>query len=147
MIQRKLVVAVISIVLFSLAISFIQYTPQSEQEPNVGYFSFSGLVMSYIIGSSLFFIVGGIPISLLIEKINEKIIFPSILYKYLINILFYIIGGLTIAGLFNLILLPGVSNPEDVDFIIAVYIFSIIGSLLFYFVSLCITKIEQYVKT
>ncbi|UOQ84678.1 hypothetical protein [Gracilibacillus salinarum] len=44
---EKSIVALLSSVIFSLFLAFIEYTPIAEQEPGVGYFSFHSLLVIY----------------------------------------------------------------------------------------------------
>lgn len=56
---EKIIVSVLSALILSLSLAFLQYTPVAEQQAGVGYFSFGGLFIIYLIYSLPVYLIGG----------------------------------------------------------------------------------------
>ena len=136
-ILRKFIIAVVSAVIFSLFFAFIQYVPKDEQEPNVLYMSFFEIISASAIYSAPVFILGGIPSTILIDKINKRWAFSSRLSFYFLNFVLYLIAGIITTGIFVLILSKG-----SWHFNVMFFVLGSLASLLFYHISLIHKKVE-----
>lgn len=84
MLKKRVIVALLSAIIFSIILSYISYTPISEREPNTWYESFGSLVTVYLLFSVPAYLLGGVPVSLFIDRYVKKGI---------IKLLFYLIAG------------------------------------------------------
>ncbi len=123
---QKLLTAFLSALIFSGILSAIIYTPETQQMPNVQYWSFSSLFMLYGVYSLVVFIIGGIPYSILMDKIVNK---TNIKNKYVADVLIYILGGIIVNVWFWISLF----NPYGIvwDHSINLLLMGIGASLLF----------------
>jgi len=106
-------IAVVSTVIFSLFFGFIQYVPKEEQEPNVLYMSFVDIISACAIFSAPVFLLGGIPSSMLIDKINKRWDFSSKLEFYIFN--FVVKYHRTISTLINSLIKNGFTLEEIIE--------------------------------
>lgn len=82
--KRRIIVALLSAIIFSLILSYISYTPIAEREPNTWYESFGSFVQIYLLFSIPAYLLGGVPISWYMDRqVNGGII----------QLLFYLLGG------------------------------------------------------
>lgn len=82
--KKRITVALLSAILFSLILSYISYTPFAEREPNSGYESFGSFIRFYLLFSVPVYLFGAIPLSYLIDKHVEK---------ELVKLPLYVLGG------------------------------------------------------
>lgn len=142
---EKAITALLSALLFSLLLAYLQYTPVEEQEVNVGYFSFGSLFVVYFMYSLPVFLICGGLYSFFADIYLNNVHYCSILLKYIIGFLTYLVGGLLIVGLFfGIILLIDGSINEW--FILSIFKVSALPSLLFYHISLLYKKTLNFVK-
>lgn len=84
LLKRRIIIALFSAIIFSLILSYISYTPIAEREPNSLYESFGSTLTVCFIFSVPAYLLGGIPISLYIDKFVKKEI---------IKLVFHLLGG------------------------------------------------------
>ena len=135
--SKRVWVALVSICIFSFLFALINYVPKSEQLENVYYFKFSELFMFSIIYASPVYLLGGIPVSYLADWLLKKKEYKR---PYLIGIFIYSISGflLMIIDLFL------ISGAENLDHIINIFFFSILGipaAIIFFLITLLFTYI------
>lgn len=100
MLKRRIIIALLSAIIFSLVLSYISYTPIAEREPNSWYESFGSTLTLYLIFSVPAYLLGGIPISLYIDKFVEKEIIKLVLYLlggFLVGIATIVISFMTVS--------------------------------------------------
>lgn len=78
--KRRVIVALLSALIFSLIFSFISYTPVAEREPNTWYDSFSAFFQVYLMFSVPAYVLGGVPVSLYVDRYVKKGIIKLLLY-------------------------------------------------------------------
>lgn len=91
--------ALASAVIFSLMLSYMSYTPVSKREPNTWYDPFSSFMQVYLIFSLPTYLLGGVPVSLYVDKYVKKGTFKLILYLlagFLIGVAIIVISFMTI---------------------------------------------------
>jgi Na+/serine symporter len=128
---RKIIIAVASIVIFSLTFALINYVPKAEQQSNAYYMSLFEIIFIYALYSAPVFILGGIPCSIIIDKINKKSKFTSKFGSYIFNFVLYVLAGVITTFIFGMILSKGSWYFN--------FMFLVLGScasLLFYHISL-----------
>ena len=95
-IGKKLIVAIIATLSLSLVASIVFHTPVSRQDPNVGYLSFSGYFMLFLLMIAPVIFTAGIIFSILVDRkvkgISKSI--PS-----------YIVGGAILGFIYYLVIL------------------------------------------
>jgi len=116
----------------------MEYTPINERDELTYYFTFFSLVIIYLIYAFPITIVVGIPLSLLIESIDKKILIHSKVKRYLVNVSLFTLAGITVALFFSLI---NGGNFLNRLFDLYSYIIFIFPSLLFYHISILIRLI------
>lgn len=84
MLKRRIIVALLSAIIFSLFLSYISYTPVVEREPNSWYEAFGSTLILFLIFSLPAYLLGGIPVSLYIDKFVKN---------KMIKLLLYLLGG------------------------------------------------------
>lgn len=84
MLKKRILIALLSAILFSLILSYISYTPLTEREPNSGYGSFGSFIWFYLLFSIPVYLFGAIPLSFFIDKHVEK---------ELVKLPLYVLGG------------------------------------------------------
>ncbi|OUQ86500.1 hypothetical protein B5G50_21445 [Brevibacillus brevis] len=104
---RKILIALVSSVIFCLSLAFLNYTPEIDREPNVQYFSFVSLVMIYLIYATPVYLLLGVPSSLVIDIIKRKIKISNSLFKYVFEVVVYLISGILATFIFLLVLSGG----------------------------------------
>ncbi|MFC4404450.1 hypothetical protein [Gracilibacillus xinjiangensis] len=118
MLVKRLVVALLSTVIFSLVLAYMIYTPVSERHSNTWYDPFGAPVPTLLLITGLAYLLGGIPASLLIDKYVEKRIIKLPLYLSS----GFIVGIITIISSFKTILLESLWYG----------IYGLVGSLIFF---------------
>ncbi|REK68127.1 MAG: hypothetical protein DF221_00450 [Brevibacillus sp.] len=137
---NKLLSAFLTAFLFCVLLAYTVYTPIDERDETVYYFSFSSLVIIYLVYALPITFLAGIPLSLLIDFIDKKIVTDSKIKRYIVNLGLYSLAGVTVA-LFFLIISGDVLN-KLFDFIRYSFVF-IFPSLLFYHISIFIRFITK----
>ncbi|ARU60140.1 hypothetical protein CBW65_03010 [Tumebacillus avium] len=141
---HKFIVALLATFILSLWISYPSLqVPQSDTGSYK--YSFIGLMTIYItyVGPCMFLL--GIPFSMLIDRIARRRTISSALGRYLFHFLLYALAGLLAIMIFLLVLSSGDLGgilDEGSGFIY----FGVIGSLLFYHVSLLLLAIAKLFK-
>ena len=139
--SEKLIISILSKLIFSFFLAFIAYIPESEQYPNVGYSSLHGLFIVYCIYTFPIYLIGGIPYSYLADFYFDKIRFHNNFSNYINGILVYLAGGLLIVGIYlvgELLITGNIAGIIMFNFIGI----SVFASLLFYHMSLVWKKIN-----
>ncbi|GED69661.1 hypothetical protein BRE01_33630 [Brevibacillus reuszeri] len=106
---RKIVVALLTAIIFCLGLAWLNYTPLDEQQANTYSWSFASLVMVYLIYAAPVYVLGGVPLALLIEYITEKIGWVNPVVNYVFRLIAYGLAGLVVMMLFGLIMSGGKS--------------------------------------
>ena len=137
---RKLIIAILSAIVFSLSLAFYEYTPSAQQQTDVGYFPFDALFVLYFLYSIPIYIIGGIPYSHYVDIYFEKIKFRNEVQKYIMYFLLYIVGGLFIVGI--LLFISLLIDGEVSGLLISnVFVLGVCASLLFFHISLLFNKV------
>jgi hypothetical protein len=135
---NKLLSASLTSFFLCILLAFMEYTPINERDELTYYFTFFSLVIIYLIYAFPITIVVGIPLSLLIESIDKKILIHSKVKRYLVNVSLFTLAGITVALFFSLI---NGGNFLNRLFDLYSYIIFIFPSLLFYHISILIRLI------
>jgi hypothetical protein len=122
---------ILSSIILSLLLALHFYIPLSVQREGTLYWSFTGLMIVYMIYSMPVILLGGVPFSILVDKLvkykgNRKI-------SLLIHTLVYGLGGIMVFFLFIVVLSKGDILNDLKDSIQQFYI-GIFGSILFYYI-------------
>ncbi|MBO8165028.1 MAG: hypothetical protein H0Z34_15185 [Brevibacillus sp.] len=139
---RKIIVALLSSVVFSLSLAVAAYTPAFEREPNTYYFSFLSLVMIYLTYAAPVYLLGGVPCCILIDMVERNMNISHVFRKYFFHIAAYTIAGMLTTFIFLLVLSGGKVFDELLDSS-GFFLFGVIASLLYYhlyLISFFITK-------
>ena len=94
MLKRRIIVALLSAIILSLILSYISYTPIVDRESNIRYESFGSTLPVFLIFFLPAYLLGGLPISLYIDKFVEK---------EFIKLIFYLLGGF-LAGIATIVI-------------------------------------------
>ncbi|HET7581050.1 MAG TPA: hypothetical protein VFK33_17360 [Bacillales bacterium] len=126
---RRVIVALIAIVLFSLILAIWSYVPVAERNPDTYYAPFGSYIPVFLMFLAPAYFLGGIPISMLIDRfVKNKGLQP----------IFYILAGF-VTGLFVYLIFAGlVSDSVDEFFrglwlndMVSFGIFGAAGAFLF----------------
>ncbi|PIC67236.1 hypothetical protein CSV71_05580 [Sporosarcina sp. P21c] len=137
---RKLLIAILSAIVFSLSLAFNEYTPLAKQQADVGYFPYDALFVLYFLYSIPIYIVAGIPYSHYVDIYFDKFTFRNEVQKYSMYFLIYIVGGLVIVGI---LLLTSLLIDGDISGLLLsnIFILGVFASLLFFHISLLFNKV------
>src|SRR5690625_3030105 len=124
LLKRRIIIALLSAIIFSLILSYISYTPIAEREPNSWYESFGSTLTVCLIFSVPAYLLGGIPISLYIDKFVKKEI---------IKLVFHLLGGFLVG-----IAMTVISFMTVLIVILWYSVISIFASFLFTLLLLCV---------
>jgi len=140
---EKTVTAILSTLVLSLYLAFIGYTPVEEKQAGIGYNSFEGLFIVFLMYSLPVFLICGSLYSFFVDIYLDNIHFRTALLKYIFGFLVYLAGGLFIVGLFFTIifLIEGSLNGLLIS---AIFKGAILPSLLFYHISLFSKKVLKF---
>ncbi|MFP3388400.1 hypothetical protein [Brevibacillus sp. SIMBA_040] len=127
---RKIVVALLSAIIFCMGLAWLNYTPLDEQQANTYHWSYASLVMVYLIYAAPVYLVGGVPLSLLIEFITEKIGWVNPVVNYVFRLLAYSLAGLVAMMLFMLVMSGGKSLTSS-SLANGDFLFEVVASLLY----------------
>lgn len=84
MLKKRIYIALLSAIIFSLLFSYLSYTPIAAREPNSWYESFGASFQVYLLFFIPAYLLGGVPISLYINKH---------LQSEIIKLPIYLLGG------------------------------------------------------
>jgi MFS family permease len=118
--KSRVIVALLSTFIFSLILAYIDYTPVSERLPDTSYGSFISPIPFLIIITVVPYFLGGIPVSILIDKYVDKLI---------VKLPLYLMGGY-IVGVITLVISFGTFAIEMLWF----GIYGVAGSLIFFII-------------
>jgi len=104
---RKIMVAILSSILFCLALAWFSYSPAREGEPGVYHWSYLSLFMLYMIYAAPVYLLGGVPCSLLIDRLIKKLGEANQVIDYFRCLSAYLLAGLLTTYLFLVILSDG----------------------------------------
>ncbi len=142
---EKIIISVLSTLIFSLSLAFLEYIPVTEQQTGVAYFSFKVLVIIYVIFSLPVYLIGGGLYSYFVDVYFDKVQFRNKFLKYLIEFLVYAAGGLLIVGVLLAIILLVDGSIAGI-LISKFFIVGALASLLFYHISLVSKKALKFVQ-
>lgn len=130
---HRIFAGVVTAILFCLVVAVSEYTPMIAREPNTYYFPFITLVIIYLVYSIPIFLLIGIPCTILIDLITNRIGILSKSKLYFVHLGLYSLAGISIALVFF-----GLTKGDILQKICSykAYIVYIGGSLLFYHISL-----------
>ncbi|WP_042142771.1 hypothetical protein [Paucisalibacillus sp. EB02] len=120
MFKRKVIVALFSTIVFSLILAYIDYTPVSERLPDTSYGSFFSPIPFLIILTGVPYILGGIPVSMLIDKYVDKLI---------VKLPLYLMGGY-IVGVITMVISFGTFSFSPEFLWLGIY--GVVASLIFF---------------
>lgn len=118
MFKRRIMIALSSTVIFSIILAFIMYTPISDRQSNTWYDPLSAPLPFLLLITGAAYVLGGVPVSTLIDKYVEKAI---------IKLPFYILAGF-IVGCITIMITFGTISLEILSF----GIYGATGSLIFF---------------
>ncbi|OAJ72665.1 hypothetical protein AYJ08_17530 [Brevibacillus sp. SKDU10] len=135
---HRIFAGVVTAMLFCLVLAVSEYTPTIAREPNTYYFPFITLVIIYLVYSIPIFLLIGIPCTILIDLITNRMGISNKSRLYFVHLGLYFLAGITIALVFF-----GLTKGDILQKILSfkAYIIYIVGSLLFYHISLVTTII------
>ncbi|MCG7335067.1 hypothetical protein MHZ95_07235 [Sporosarcina sp. ACRSM] len=136
--RKRLLTAVLSVILFAIIFSWFFFVPSSQREPNVYYFGFSETFVFVILYAGPVYLLAGLPISILIDKLAAKFQRNSKWKRYFFGFGLYSLAG-TLVGALLLILLNQNANLFDV---IPFSICCLVASNLYYHLLLLVSKID-----
>ncbi|WP_026909306.1 hypothetical protein [Paucisalibacillus globulus] len=136
---KKLLTAIISTLLFGALMGFMNYMTMPEGMSQ----GFWKTMFFFAIYAAPVYLIAGIPISYLIDKLMKKVNSSSELARHYAKYGLYILVGILAAVIYKVILFI----VEDIPFFsydLATYIVGgVIASLIFYYVSLVFDKKES----
>ncbi len=137
--MKRLITAVLSIILFAGLFSWISYVPISQREFNVYYFGFLETFIFVIIYAGPIYFIAGIPLSIFIDKLIKKLNRKSKWGKYIAGLGLYSVFGILVGVI--LILFSQSWTMYFEVFYISLYGF--IASIIYYHVLLLISTVSK----
>ena len=137
--MKRLLTALISINLFATILSWISYTPSSQREHNVYYFGFLETFMFVFLYAGPVYLLVGLPLSFIIDKLIGKTKSNSKLTRYFIGLGLYSFVGTLVGFIFVILLGQNVYWSEIISF----SIYGFIASNFYYHLSLLLSKINN----
>ncbi len=144
-ILEKVTISILSTLIFSLLLTFWEYTPVAEQQTDGGYFSFQALFLIYSISSLPIYVIGGGLYSYFVELYIEEIQFRNRIIKYITESLLYIAGGLLIIGILLVIIWLAKGTLAGTSIAIS-FSLGALAALLFYLTSLVFKKALRLIE-
>lgn len=92
----KFIASLVSAIVFSLVLSYLDYTPVNEQDSNTYYYSFLSRFLLGVMYISPLFVTLAMVISVCIEKVLREFRAMSLLKLYVRNVLLYLIAGVIV---------------------------------------------------
>ncbi|RSL30386.1 hypothetical protein D7Z54_26475 [Salibacterium salarium] len=129
---RRIIVGLLSAVVFSFIIAFIMYTPVSERNPDTWYDPFGSYIPLLLLITGPAYLLGGVPISLFIDKYVEKAI---------IKLIVYLLVGF-IVGIITILIFALLSGGPITFSVLAFGIYGSAGSFIFFIFMILTTKFE-----
>jgi hypothetical protein len=142
---KKIFVAITAGIIFSVILSVVDYTPLSERNENVYYYSFPALVAGGILYIVPLFLFLGIPISILLDFYKSKLNADNKVKQYLLSVFSYALGGVVVT-LLLLVLIQG-GRVSSVSAFLAVLWSVILASQLFLHISILLEVIIKKLKS
>lgn len=118
MLKRRIIVALLSTVIFSVILAYIMYTPISDRQPDTWYDPFGAPIPFLLLITGAAYLLGGVLVSSLIDRYVDKEI---------IKLPFYLIAGF-IVGVMTIMISFGTIALEILWF----GIYGAVGSLIFF---------------
>ncbi|KAB2336829.1 hypothetical protein F7731_10830 [Cytobacillus depressus] len=97
---ERLSTMALAVVLFAVAFSWVSYVPSSQREPNTYYFGFFETFVFVIIYAGSLYLIAGMPLSVLINKLIRKSNGKSKWERYYIGLGMYSLAGAIVGALF-----------------------------------------------
>ncbi|GAA0504550.1 hypothetical protein GCM10008986_35130 [Salinibacillus aidingensis] len=138
---KKIIIALLSTILFSFLMAYLNHVPVSEREPNVYYSPLWSTAMIFAMYSLPVYLIGGISSSYLIDKLVGQKTFDSKWKRYLTEFIIYGIFGVVVAFIFLMVLT--ISEGEAyliTNSLLNFMTLGLLASLIFYHVSLIFGK-------
>jgi hypothetical protein len=107
MLFKKFVVAIAASIIFSLILSLIDYTPLAERDENVLYNSFPSLLAMGTLYITPFFLILGIPLSMVWDIFLSKGKTRNRTRNYLLSVFYYAMSGVVVSLLLLLVFQGG----------------------------------------
>ncbi|RFB09443.1 hypothetical protein DZB84_24375 [Bacillus sp. HNG] len=139
--MKRLLTAVLSVVLFATMFSWISYVPSPQREPNVYYFGFFETFIFVIIYAGPIYFLVGLPLSTFIDKLIMKSSLKSKLAKYFAGLGLYSLFGILVGVIF-LILFSQNRNLFSLE-IISFGIYGFIASIFYYHLLIVVSNINR----
>ncbi|MBB4825953.1 hypothetical protein HNO89_003190 [Sporosarcina luteola] len=131
----SLLTMALTVVIFSIAFSWVSYVPSSQREIGSSYSSFSGtFILVLVFAGPIYFIVGT-PLSIFIDKLIRKSNRKSNWGKYFYGFILYSLSGAIVGVLFTM--LSGYFNWNE---LIPYSLLGFIASNFYYHLSLLMLK-------
>lgn len=90
--REKFLSALLSAFIFAAVLAAINYTPVSQQLDGMAYFSLPQLFLLYGLYALPVFIIVGVPISVLLDKLARRVK----LHPYAADLIIYTLGGIVV---------------------------------------------------
>jgi cation transporter-like permease len=136
-VRKRLLVALLSSVLFSLVFSLFSYTPESQRSPDTYYFGIWETFFFTVIYVTPIYLIIGMPISFVIDKwFKKKWETKSYLLKVAIYSIVSLIPALIVFNVFNF----GIS-PFSLQSFLKTILLSAIASNLFFHIQLLVNRL------
>ncbi|MGP4039216.1 hypothetical protein ACTWP4_04805 [Gracilibacillus sp. D59] len=103
--MKRFLVVILSTLLFALLYAWITYVPISERSPNVYYFGSLETFSFVVVYSGAIYILGGLPVSILIDRLTEKVNNKPKWVYYLVRLIIYSLGGIVVSFVYLIITL------------------------------------------
>ncbi|MET3684409.1 hypothetical protein ABID56_002546 [Alkalibacillus flavidus] len=136
--MKKLLTAVVSSILFATIFSLVSYVPSSEREPNVYYFGFFETFAFVIIYAGPVYLLVGIPLSIIIDKLTERTNRNSKLLRYFVQLGLYSLAGILVGIIYSLIFYTNISHAEVISF----SVYGFFASNFYFHLLFWITKLK-----
>jgi hypothetical protein len=140
--SNKIIILIITAFIFSAVVSLFNYIPIDQREDNSYYDSFYSLFFIGVLYMTPIFVLFGLPISIIIDKILNQMKNNNRLYKYFFNLLFFLVAGLITGIIISLIF----SSITNLEFLFMAIKLSSLASLLYLHTSLFIEPIIKQLK-
>lgn len=134
---KRVLTAIVSAIVFSALMGLLNYMTTTTNS----FDSFWLPMLFFLMYSAPVYIIGGIPISYLIDKLIEKINFSSQVTRHYTRYSFYLLAGIMVAVIYIIILAISNGGFESASPLFFMYLVGgVIASLVFYYVSLIFLK-------
>ncbi|WP_409342956.1 hypothetical protein [Paenibacillus sp. MBLB4367] len=127
----RLATTIVSAILFCVLLAVYYQVQTPERQEGTVYWSFSSLIILYLIYSGPVYVIGGLPYSFFADAMADKM--KHFLLVFAVKLLLYAGGGFAIAFLFGAIIGGSGAAVEDIA---GFSLLGVIAALLFMHVSL-----------